>query len=238
MGVIIGYAQLAQEQCDCEAASPLRKIETNAQSLYSLSENIREINDRLNNSNYRFRRVKLRTLINNAVETYHSQYPETRFTVNVGDHIILGSSLVSDAIEEVIENALKHGGKSVEDLHINITTKENSDTDNIDLMISDNGEGIPVGEVKAISERTESQLEHGSSVGLWLVKWIADSVLATFEIGQREDRRGTTVVFGFINADQMDEVHEQEFTELNQRKSIRSKLLNEESGDIKTSTRG
>lgn len=238
MGTIIGYAQLAREQCDCESGSPLTKIETNAQSLFSLAENIRSINNRLNNLNYRFRRVKLRTIIENAVETYHAEYPETRFTVNVGDHVIAGSSLVGDAIEEVIENAIKHGGNSTEDLTISITTNENSDTNEIELTIADNGEGIPAGEVEAISEMTESQLKHGSSVGLWLVKWIADSVFATFEIGQRENQQGTAVVFGFMDADRMDEADEQELAELNQRKIIRSKLLDSGLSDIGTSTRG
>jgi len=238
MGTIIGYAQLAREQCDCESGSLLTKIETNAQSLFSLSENIRDINNRLNDSNYRFRRVKLRTIIENAVETYHAEYPETRFSVNVSDHVIAGSSLVGDAIEEVIENAIKHGGKSTEDLTISIATNENSDTDEIELLITDNGEGIPAGEVEAISEMTESQLKHGSSVGLWLVKWIADSVFATFEIRQRESQQGTAVVFGFMDADRMDEADEQELTELNQRKIIRSKLLDSGLSDIGTSTRG
>ena len=238
MSTIIGYAQLAREQCDCESGSLLTKIETNAQSLFSLSENIRDINNRLNDSNYRFRRVKLRTIIENAVETYHAEYPETRFSVNVSDHVIAGSSLVGDAIEEVIENAIKHGGKSTEDLTISIATNENSDTDEIELLITDNGEGIPAGEVEPISEMTESQLKHGSSVGLWLVKWIADSVFATFEIRQRESQQGTAVVFGFMDADRMDEADEQELTELNQRKIIRSKLLDSGLSDIGTSTRG
>lgn len=238
MGVIIGNAQLAREECDCENGSPLAKIEANAQSLLSLSEKIRDVNARLNDSNYRFRRVKLRTVIENAVETYHADHPDVRFTVNVGDHVIAGSSLVGDAIEEVIENAIKHGGKSTECLTISITTNENSERNEIELMITDNGEGIPAGEVEAISEKTESQLKHGSSVGLWLVKWIADSVSATFEIGQRKDERGTAVTFGFVDADRMDEADEREFAELNQRKVIRSKLLDTGSSNIGTSTRG
>jgi len=238
MGAIIGYVQLADEQCDLEKESPLAKIKQNAQNLLSLSESIQDINNRLDDSNYRFRRVNLRTTIESAVETYHADYPEVRFTVNVGDHVIVGSSLVGDAIEEVIENAIKHGGKSTEDLTISITTNENSDTDEIELMIADNGEGIPAGEVEAISEMTESQLKHTSSVGLWLVKWTADSVFATFEIGKRKDGRGTAVEFGFINADRMEEVDGQKLAELNQRKVIRSKLLDSGLSDIGTSTRG
>jgi len=147
-------------------------------------------------------------------------------------------SRIEDWITQQMPMIQMHGGKSTEDLTISIATNENSDTDEIELLITDNGEGIPAGEVEPISEMTESQLKHGSSVGLWLVKWIADSVFATFEIRQRESQQGTAVVFGFMDADRMDEADEQELTELNQRKIIRSKLLDSGLSDIGTSTRG
>jgi Predicted signal transduction protein with a C-terminal ATPase domain len=136
-----------------------------------------------------------------------------------------------------VENAIDHAGRPADETVITITSTVNEDNNEIKLTIVDNGRGIPAGEANAISEGTESDLHHSSGVGLWLVKWISDSVHATFDIGRRTETSGTEAVLGFKDAAQLDE-SDALFDGLNQKKIIRTELPDTGSSDIATSTRG
>lgn len=238
MEVITGYTELARAQCECESADPFDKIQAISQRLLSLGEQMREIDSRLNSSNYRFRRVNLREVIERAVADAHEAHPAVTFRVSAGDHRIAGNSLVSTAVEELIENAIEHSDKPPESVVITIETVENEATNEITLRILDNGVGIPQSEIDAISEGTESKLNHGSGLGLWLVKWISDSVHATFDIRQRSGTTGTKATLGFNDADRMDDTDGERFTELHKKKIIRTTLPSSGSAEIATSTRG
>ena len=238
MEVISGYTGIARDQCDKDSHPAIDRIEVTTKKLLSLGEKIRDLDSRLYNSNYRLRRVNLREITTRAVEQYHANHPEITFKLAVGAHVIAGNSLVQDAIEELIENAIQHADRPDEEVVITITSQETAANDEISFTVTDNGQGIPRGEAEAISETTESQLNHSSGVGLWLVKWISDSVYATFDIGQRPHTRGTRGEFSFKHAAQLDAEDEHAFTELNKKRIIRTELPEAGSSDIATSTRG
>jgi signal transduction histidine kinase len=42
------------------------------------------------------------------------------------------------------------------------------------LKVADDGPGISHAELEVLERREETQLQHGSGVGLWLVDWIID----------------------------------------------------------------
>lgn len=238
MEVIMGYTNLAREQCECESDAPFDKIESISQRLLSLGEQMRTIDSRLNSPNYRFRRVNLREVIDRAVADAHTANPAVTFRVSVDEHLIAGNSLVETAVEELIENAIEHSDKSPEEIVITIETAENEATNEVTLRILDNGVGIPKSETNAISEGTESKLNHGSGLGLWLVKWISDSVHATFDIRQRSGTTGTNATLGFKHVTGMDNTDEEHITELHKKKIIRTTLPSSGSAEIATSTRG
>jgi len=237
MEVVSGYMGIVRQQCETADQTAIDEVEAVADKLLSLGEKMREIDARLTDSNNRLRRVNLRETTTRVVEEYHEAHPAVTFRVNVGDHVIAGNSLVRDGIAELIENAIEHTTTAEEETVITITADERADEAGIDLSVVDNGQGIPRGEAEAISEATESKLNHSSGVGLWLVKWITDSINATFDIAQRTDGHGTRATVGFRAAKQLDE-GDQGFAELQQRTIIRSELPDTDSADIVTSTRG
>jgi len=237
MEVVSGYMEIVRQQCEGSDQTAIDEVESVADKLLSLGEKMREIDARLTDSNHRLRRVNLRETTTRVVEEYHEAHPAVTFRVNVGDHAIAGNSLVRDAIAELIENAIEHTTTADEETVITITTDERSEGREIDLAVVDNGQGIPRGEAEAISEATESKLNHSSGVGLWLVKWITDSINATRDITQRGDSHGTRATLGFRAATQLDE-GDQGFAELHQKTIIRSELPDTDSADIVTSTRG
>ncbi len=73
------------------------------------------------------------------------------------------------SLTELVENAVEHGGDAP---RVELTVRP--DDDWIEIAVADDGPGIPPGELDALRSGTESQLEHGSGVGLWLVSWAVD----------------------------------------------------------------
>jgi signal transduction histidine kinase len=59
--------------------------------------------------------------------------------------------------------------------------------------VSDNGPGIPQREQEIVTgDRTITQLDHGSGLGLWVAKWIVEDYGG--ELSFEADEAGTTVV--------------------------------------------
>jgi PAS domain S-box-containing protein len=74
------------------------------------------------------------------------------------------------AVEELIENAAKHGGDAP-DIAVSIEPVPNA----VEIRISDDGPGLADHEADVLKTGAETPLTHGSGLGLWLVHWIVTS---------------------------------------------------------------
>lgn len=91
------------------------------------------------------------------------------------------------AISELVENAIEHGSSDEPTVAIDAAVTESG----IDIRVSDDGPGIPL-EEQAVLESEESQLFHGSGMGLWLVHWIVTQAGGSVSF-EPNDGRGTAV---------------------------------------------
>lgn len=73
-----------------------------------------------------------------------------------------------------------------------MTLSAERDGDDVVLRVVDDGPGIPDAELEAVTAGRETALSHGSGLGLWLVRWAARALGATFTFADREPR-GTVV---------------------------------------------
>jgi len=67
------------------------------------------------------------------------------------------------ALRDTIENAVIYGGES----RVEVTATHQNGW--ATLMIADNGPGVPDHELEALERRGETDLNHGSGAGLWLI---------------------------------------------------------------------
>jgi len=107
-------------------------------------------------------------------------------------------------IENTVENALDHhdgegtarddGGVWARVTLRNATTDGGGDGDGggLEMVVEDDGPGIPDHEVAAIESGRETALEHGSGLGLWVIEWSASVLGATVTYANRTPR-GTRV---------------------------------------------
>jgi len=104
-------------------------------------------------------------MVADAVESVKSTYPSTTINVTVPETpaVRISPNVLQSVIEEILENAARH----VDDVTITITY----DTDLRTLTIVDDGSGIPDHEITVLEDAQETDLKHGSGLGLWLIKW-------------------------------------------------------------------
>ena len=124
--------------------------------------------------------------------TIDTQFPSKASIIAVPD--------IDHAIREVLENAIVHNDSEVPRVHVEIEAVERSGEYRTCLTIADDGPGIPPEERRIIFEKAEGQLEHGSGLGLWYLKWLLDRSDATLDFSESRFDRGSAVTLGFRTA--------------------------------------
>ncbi len=90
-------------------------------------------------------------------------------TLSAPDGLTLTShpALVRGLLSELVDNAVGHAG---DEPRVEITVRSRG-SGTAEMVVADDGPGIPERERAILAEGTESPLEHGRGVGLWLVEW-------------------------------------------------------------------
>lgn len=86
------------------------------------------------------------------------------------------------ALDELLDNAISH--TETESPRIRLAVTEHDDT--VEIRIDDDGPGIPESERKVATRERERPLEHGSGLGLWLVRWTVEQSCGRIAFGDDE----------------------------------------------------
>jgi signal transduction histidine kinase len=127
-------------------------------------------------------------IVSNAADSVASTHPSLATDVSVPDApaVRVTPEVIHSVVEEAIENAVRH----TDDATITVTY----DTDPPALTIADDGPGIPNHEITVLENAEETDLEHGSGLGLWLIKWGTESFGGTVSFNTHD---GTAVRIEF-----------------------------------------
>ncbi|RYJ13444.1 PAS domain S-box protein [Halogeometricum borinquense] len=216
MNVILGHADLLGEMMDDpKRRAHVKTIQQKAESLVSLGERAREIDRTLHGEDRERRPVEVTDVIAEKLEAMQESNPSLVVNTHLPDEQwVLATNHVGTAITNVVDNALEHNDRAIP--RVGISVSKSIHTDEVEIRVVDNGPGIPASELAALEAGTETQLQHVSGLGLWLVKWILAGSHATIEFEERSGR-GTAVVMRFQPAspperDEQDESAEDDTT--------------------------
>ena len=172
INVILGYAEMLAERVEdetlSERASDLRE---KAAELTALSDRARSLDRTMRRGSPRDSTVSLARLVDDALAEYVAEYPSLTVETEVADVQVVGDGRLALAIEELLDNVVDHAGSGA-------TVRIESDQTGSDvrLRVADDGPGIPAHERAVVEGATEiTQLEHGSGLGLWVVRWVCES---------------------------------------------------------------
>ncbi|RXK49275.1 sensor histidine kinase [Halorientalis pallida] len=173
---VIGYAQVISQQADdTEVATAADRILAQSWELSDLSDQAREIATVLEHGDETRTVHDLPTVVTDAVGEVTEEYPEVDAETAVPeDASALAVESFPTAVSQLVENACEHNDDENPWLRVTVDTYERDGHGWVRLLVVDNGPGIPEADVTALEQGYETALEHGSGLGLWIVKWIAE----------------------------------------------------------------
>jgi len=187
-----------------EIVDTMSRVENNIQKLISASEVAKNVENSISTS--QTRTVPLETIVYSAVENIESRFDTqstTNIVVNVGKETVKVTENFEIAIEQIIENSIKHAQSDSLSININSTV---TDFGYVRLTIQDNGIGIPTDAVQSfeteISESPEeNQLYHGVGLGFGIAHWLSIQSGGKFNINSDDTIDGASVEFKLQKVD-------------------------------------
>jgi PAS domain S-box-containing protein len=190
--VIQAMAERIYNSVDGPAADDALTILEKSESLGATAEKAREMRELVSEHDDQSS-IPLPTAISDAVSPLRTEFPGADITVDlsVSDETRIRPA-IGVVVRHLAENGIEHyvaDGDSRDDGPC--VTVSAAETDNgVVITVRDNGPGIPQSEAAMVRRTEETQLEHGSGAGLWIVGQIIQYCDAT--IGFSTDD-GTTV---------------------------------------------
>jgi len=139
-----------------------------------------------------------------AVATeFERHHADASFTVGEFDALYVRADIrLKLALNELVSNAIVHNDQQNPSVTMTATpAKENREEEWIDIVIADNGPGIPTQERNTIETGDETPLQHGTGLGLWLVYWAISLLGGDVRIDQSSSGTRITLTLPRANGD-------------------------------------
>ncbi|MFC7072259.1 histidine kinase N-terminal 7TM domain-containing protein [Halovenus rubra] len=180
LNVISGNAEILESRLAGSEAEIAQRIKQNAIDVIHLADEARTA-QRVTNTDSERTRIALSEILRPPVENIKERYPDADLTVDILDCNVLTTKEMDMAVEQLLENAIVHND---DDPHVEVSATRHKTATKV--TIADDGPGIDMSEVSVINEGEETDLSHGSGLGLWLITWIVNRSGATVEFANTE----------------------------------------------------
>lgn len=187
LNIVHGFAdQLVTELEGTEIQAYARRIRETADELVNLSKTAQEI-QRTIGRELTTEPVDPGSIVVDLVNEYREAYPAADIELQELDAVAVHADRqLQTALEHLLENALQYTGESTPHVQVSIAADVDS-SEWVRIDIKDNGSGIPDREWNVIvGDQEITQLEHGTGLGLWLVKWLVDAYGGRLEYTDNE----------------------------------------------------
>ncbi len=145
----------------------VRLIRERSERLVSLAEKARAADRSF--ADGEVRTIDVADVVRHEVEDIERRFPDVTVTVDIPDECrAVAHDSIDLAIANLLENAIEH--TRLDEPHVSITVTSGRDGV-VELSVADDGPGIPTHERRVVSVGRETTMEHGSGLGLWIVRW-------------------------------------------------------------------
>jgi signal transduction histidine kinase len=192
--VIKGYVEFLIEMEDEPGKKEaMEAIERNNKKLIDLIENAAHLAKLETMDDMTFENLDLREILEEVIDHLMPKLEEKEMTITFkpsGSYPADVNTTIEDVFSNLVSNAIKYSSSGTNiDIHVNDVD------DTWEIMISDEGEGIPDEEKPFVFDRFKRAHKvniKGTGLGLAIVKRIVDLHEGSVEVLDRTDRKGTT----------------------------------------------
>jgi signal transduction histidine kinase len=203
MSVILLSAEriLDAEETPDSVERSAERIQGRAESFMEMSEHARTIQDELLSGNTAGGgRIDATTVVESTAETLREEYPEATVETDLSEGAtVYAARVLGPLVTELGRNAIEHNDLPVPDRSAAFLVSQGDDTTSI--TVADNGPGLPALEAALLTgTRDETPTSHGNGLGLWLVRWLVDSLGGEISVATGQ-QRGTSITVTLPSAD-------------------------------------
>jgi PAS domain S-box-containing protein len=167
LNVVQGYVEASAERVDSEEiAVMLGTAVDKTAELARTGEKVRDLEAAIGESADR-QAVDLKPLLEGVTGRVTDTHGGTVETNLAAVTVRTDPDVLSLVVENLLENAILHAGDGVA---LSVRTTDST----VEIVVADEGPGIPDHELETIAAGTETDLVHGSGMGLWVVDWGVD----------------------------------------------------------------
>lgn len=192
MAVILGWAELLEEQVDDDRREALEPILQKSRHVIQLTEVAKEFVDSLSEGeSTELKQIELRPLLDVELAAVRESFPNAEFRLsgeppNVS---VRANEMLSSVFRNILENAVRHS----DDDSPEVTVGFDVDPETVRVRIADDGPGISDDRKEQIFGKGEKGLDSpGSGIGLYLVHTLTEQFGGDVRV---EDNEPTGAVF-------------------------------------------
>lgn len=200
MTVVDGFAErIAETSTDDRVESWAHTIGDAGGDLLAIGENVRAF-ERAGGDDPTPQRVEIQGLLTEVLASARNTYPDAtidaELTVAEEATIETDPAVLRVVLEQLIGNGVEHDPSETPHVKLGGHGRDGR----LLISVSDSGPGIPETELGPIRSGTESDLDHGSGIGLWIVRWGVDALGGTLSFEVSADGTRVEIVLGQIDS--------------------------------------
>lgn len=196
MNVILGVANLVKSSVDDPSIeTELESLERVGGRLLERSQYARVIEETLSTNWSSGTAIDVVPLVEEEARGLETDYDEVSVSMELPETAVAATgATLRTAVRELLVNAVEHSpGETTIEVSVDRTVQ--NDADRVGIVVADDGPGIPVHERTVLIEGAETSLEHGSGLGLWLVRWIVHGNGGSLDFEERDPTGSRVTIF-------------------------------------------
>ncbi|MFC7073464.1 histidine kinase N-terminal 7TM domain-containing protein [Halovenus rubra] len=204
INIILGEADVLEAKVNNQTdRESLQRILSAATRLNDVGQKARHIQTSLTLGADDRRAIDVVDITDDVIEQYRTLYPDAEIRQegpSTAMVFVAGGDPLKTIVRNIVENALEHNDSDNPTVVVTVAI----DAEIVTVRVSDDGPGIPPEEHEILGKPSETPLQHGSSLGLWLTYWLVSATDGTIEFEHNEPR-GTVVTLQFPAADETEQ---------------------------------
>lgn len=185
--VITGYADIMTDG-GVDVETYASRISEQMTSLIEAGDRARAAEELLATDRVAETPQSLRSIVVDAIDAVDNDLDTEAVSHSIPEELETQANpeLLRPIITELVANGLEHTDEPYPSVNVDVRA------DGTALVVSDNGPGVPTAEIDVIQRGEETQLDHSTGLGLWIIRWGVDRLGGELTFSSTDE--GTRVV--------------------------------------------